>query len=206
MPIQKSAIQTISSSADISLGGEDTLFVIFVDLCKSTDFKVYCQTNEIPDRQWIERQLIFLNRVITNIERYKGTVVKTIGDEVMGYFDRNIIPENILKCSTDMHSLFRKIERYDNRKWKIESKVSLDYGKIYDSNFGLSRSRTIDPIGTVVDRCARLNHEGKENEVVFSSAFFSVMNTASQKKYAKLKEKKELKGVGDSEYYRLLVK
>ncbi len=205
MPLDEAKIHSLSSSADIPLGEREPLYIIFIDMCDSTEFKTYCLDGNIPDGIWIERQVIFLHRAIGNIQRFGGAIVKTIGDEVMGYFNRTTPAKNVLKCGTDSHSLFRAIARYDKENWRILSRVSIDYGEVYDSNFGLLKPNTIDPIGLAVDRCARLNKEGNSGEVVFSSSVFALLDSKSQEKYSPSMEKKELSGIGPSEFYRILV-
>ena len=111
----------------------------------------------------------------------------------------------MLRCAIECHSLFRDISRYNNDEWRIELKGSLDYGRVYDANFGLLKAETIHPVGLIVDRCARLNHEAKKNEVVFSSSVFALFDPEAQHKYSKLKIEGTLKGIGKAEYYRLVV-
>lgn len=205
MAIDERSIERISLSASIPLGQVEYVFPAFFDLCGSTDFKSYCQSHRIPDGVWIERQLIFLHRIITTVQRFQGHVVKTIGDEVMAYFPKTIKARDILRCATDAHSLFSNISRYDNETWRIRLKVSIDYGPVYDENFGLIGPGSIDPVGLVVDRCARLNHEAQPNEVTFSSSVFAQLDADHQLTHSRSKEEKELKGVGATEFYRILV-
>ncbi len=205
MTTSQEALDQLSSSARISLGDSKTIYIAFVDLCGSTNFKILCKEKEIPDGIWIERQLIFLNRVIRSIQRYGGIIIKTIGDEVMAYFDSSTEGEVVLKCMTEIHTLFGEIKKYDKEQWRIESKVSIDFGEIYDSNLQLLKDDIIDPVGVIVDRCARLNGICKPSEVLFSSSFFSILKPAQQFKFAKLKEELDLKGIGKSEFYRMQV-
>lgn len=205
MPIDNSKIESLSASAGISLGRSLPIYIIFVDLCNSTEFKSYCLSNNVPDGMWMERQLIYLHRVISRIRRFDGIVAKTIGDEVMGYFLDESPAENVLRCATDCHSLFRDISRYDNEQWRLESKVSLDYGRVYDSNFNLLQQNVVDPIGIAVDRCARLKGECQANEVVFSSSVFSLLRADLQTRFGRYKESKRFKGIGDAEFYRIAI-
>jgi class 3 adenylate cyclase len=205
MTTSQEALDQLSLSARISLGDSKTIFITFVDLCGSTNFKTYCRERDIPDGIWIERQLIFLNRVVRRIQRYNGVIIKTIGDEVMAYFDSSTDSDIVLKCMTEIHTLFGDIKKYDKDLWRIESKVSIDFGEIYDSNLQLLKDDTIDPVGIIVDRCARLNGVCKPSEVIFSSSFFSILKPALQLKYARLKEENNLRGIGMSELYRMQV-
>ncbi|TGL35941.1 adenylate/guanylate cyclase domain-containing protein [Leptospira perdikensis] len=199
------SLASVSKSADISLADPIRLYILFIDLCGSTDFKTYCLGNQIPDGIWIERQLIYLHRIINIVERFKGSIVKTIGDEVMAYFTEEISSDSVIRCATDSHSLFRDIARYDNKTWQLKSKISIDFGYVYNSNFGLLKEGIIDPIGLVVDRCSRINGESKPDQVLLSSSVFAKLSSESQEKYSKFKELINLKGVGESEIYRLKI-
>ena len=205
MSIDQSGLKSISTGADVPLGGSRLVYILFADLCSSTDFKAYCQAASIPDGVWIERQLIFLHRIITVVSRFEGRIVKTIGDEVMAYFPKEVEARQVLRCATDCHSLFRDIARYNNDQWRISSRISIDYGRVYDANFGLVKDDTIDPVGIVVDRCARLNHEAVQNEVAFSSSVFALLPSDLQSRYSKLRHEAELKGIGKAEYYRIAI-
>jgi class 3 adenylate cyclase len=203
--INKRIVESLSITASIKLGPPQQAFIFMADLCGSTDFKTYCKTNSIPDGVWIERQLVFLHRIIATVDRFKGVVVKTVGDEVMAYFPRVAPAAEVLRCATDCHTLFGDIQRYDNEIWQIRHKVSVDFGTVYDSNFGLVADGTMDPVGLAVDRCARLNAEAKDDQVVFSSSVFATLEAATQARYAKYREESVLKGAGLSEYYRISI-
>ncbi len=203
MAIDKHTVESLSHIASIKLGSSHQYYIFFADLCGSADFKTYCKSKSVPDGAWIERQLIYLHRIINTVGRYKGTIVKTIGDEVMAYFDRSVSAHRVLRCATDCHVLFGDIQRYDNDVWKIRHKVSIDFGTVYDSNFGLVTEHAIDPVGIVVDRCARLNSEATRNQVIFSSSVFAELDAGTQQRFAKYREEKYLKGVGNSEFYRI---
>ena len=80
------------------LSNSQDAYILFVDMCDSTEFKQYCFQNEMPDSVWILRQLMFLERCSTIIKSYHGDIIKTIGDEVMATFYPTVDPISIIRC------------------------------------------------------------------------------------------------------------
>lgn len=180
----------VSDTADV--------FLLFVDLCGSTLFKRKCIQQKQPDLTWIFRQLIFLQRASDLIKKYNGVIVKTIGDELFAYFEATTDPEEIIKCSIEIIQGFGNLKSFKDES-KIEVKVSLDFGLTY--NGSIDNLHKFDPIGSSVDRCARLNSIAKKNEIVFSDDFLNAIgnNVALQKfksKYGYKTRNKDLKGIG----------
>jgi len=95
-----------------SFSHTNDLYILFIDLCDSTELKQFCLDNEIPDNFWITRQIIFLSRTAKIIQRYHGTIIKTIGDEVMATFDYNYNPENLIKACVEVFQSFDNLKIY----------------------------------------------------------------------------------------------
>ena len=174
----------------------------------STEFKQTIILNGLPDTIWIHRQLTFLNRVATLIQRYGGSVVKTIGDEVFGFFDATVDPNSAFLCAVEAIKICRNLKSYTNKS-RIEAKASLDVGLTY--NGSLSETAPYDPIGTPVDRCARLNSLAVRNEIVMSDDFLTTLSDSYNKVHKKftLKIKSQtsnLKGLGRTRYHRYYVR
>jgi class 3 adenylate cyclase len=184
------------------------LYLLFVDLCGSTEYKYTFVKNDLPDTVWIQRQLTFLNRVAEIIARYDGIVVKTVGDEVIGSFHATADPSLVLRCAMDAVTSCRNLKSYTGRS-RIESKASIDLGLTY--NGSVIDHSPYDPIGTPVDRCARLNGIAGRNEIVMSDSYWESMVDfyAKDGKKPILKpslHKKNLKGLGKVNYRRLVLK
>jgi class 3 adenylate cyclase len=190
----------ISDSAD--------LYLLFVDLSGSTDYKHNIVSNGLPDTIWILRQLTFLDRVAKLIRRYGGSVVKTIGDEVFGCFDASTDPNDAFLCAVEALKICRNLRSFTGRS-RIEAKASLDVGLTY--NGSLADKEDYDPIGTPVDRCARLIGIADKNELIMSDDFHTnlIHSYTKSGKPVRLKlntRTSNLKGLGSVRYHRYLVR
>jgi class 3 adenylate cyclase len=178
------------------------LFILFVDLCGSTAYK---QSND--EFMWVNRQLFFLQRVAGFVIKRNGIVVKTIGDEIMAIFQASMVPEDILKCAIDIVQYFENSKVFHGDH-KIEAKVSIDFGQTY--NGSIVNTGFYDPIGTPVDRCARLNSITKNNEITFSEEFKStLLNNYSEAqieaKYGYERRMEDLKGIKKIPVYSIKI-
>ena len=190
------------------VGDSADVFILFIDLCGSTEYKQSCIESKQPDLNWIFRQLIFLQRAADNIKSHEGVVVKTIGDEIFAFFEATTNPEDVLKCSIEIIQGYGNLKAYKGPS-KIEAKASIDFGSTY--NGSIVESVEFDPIGLPVDRCARLNMLAKKNEILFSKDFLKIAEAKSSAKkfsdkYGYDTHKEDLKGIGKTEYYSLMAK
>lgn len=190
----------VSDGADV--------YLLFVDLCGSTQYKQELIRLNVPDLTWIFRQLIFLQRTSDIVKSYNGVVVKTIGDELFAYFDISTHPEDILKCSIEIIQSFDNLNSYKGNS-KIEVKASMDIGLTY--NGSILNTVPYDPIGSAVDRCARLNNECPKGEIYFSEDYFTaitqiISEPLFKRKYNYNTHTKELKGLGNTTYYSITAK
>jgi class 3 adenylate cyclase len=182
------------------------VFLLFVDLCGSTQYKQRCIAQRQPDITWIFRQLIFLQRAADLVKKYNGVVVKTIGDEIFAYYEATTDPENVLKCAIEIVQGFENVKSFQGDSL-IEAKASIDFGLTY--NGSINNSDLFDPIGSAVDRCARLNSKAKKNEIVFSEDFIASLsgNAALAKfksKYGYKTRTVKLKGIGPVKCFSIL--
>lgn len=183
------------------------LYIVFIDLCDSTEFKNYCLQASIPDSIWIIRQYVFLSRTAAIIHSYDGNVVKTIGDEIMATFPIDMEPGKIIKCVIEVFQNFLGLKAYNKGKFIIKSKASIDYGTCYNGQ--ILNSISIDPIGTCVDRCARLNKHAGPNEITFSEDFMDILTLSSNGDIAKYKiseQKENMKGLGEIKFFKISIK
>lgn len=179
------------------------LYTLFIDLCESTAIKQYCQENEIPDITWITRLQIFLSRTSRIIVQYGGAIVKTIGDEVMATFPVSIDPDDIIKCIIEVFQTFDTLKSYNTGKFRILSKASIDFGVCYNGQ--VLDVDIIDPIGTSVDRCARISKKAGANEIVYSDEVHDLLtqNNFPFKKYNISDEMFEAQGLGNIRIHKL---
>lgn len=185
------------------VGDTADVFILLVDLCGSTKFKQNCIISGWPDMIWIFRQLFFLRRAAEIIEKHSGTVVKTIGDEILAIFEATSDPEAILKCAIEILQAFQNLKTYRGPS-RIEAKASIDFGETY--NGAIVDTVRFDPIGIPVDRCARLNKLSNPNEIVFSADFLNLVKSirSFKSKYGYKKHQEDLKGIGDTVYFSVL--
>ena len=181
------------------------LFLLFVDLCGSTEYKQSCMDLNQPDMIWIFRQIIFLQRAAEIVKKHEGVVVKTIGDEIFAFFEATTNPENVLKCAIEIIQSYGNLRAYKGVS-QIEAKASIDFGPTY--NGSIVNAVEFDPIGLPVDRCARLNTFAKKNEIVFSGAFLSLLtkkhsNRWFKRKYGYNTYSEDLKGIGRTRYFTI---
>lgn len=180
------------------------LYILMIDLCDSTELKQFCIDSNLPDSFWIMRQKIFLARTAKIIRRYKGQIVKTIGDEIMAIFDTDIEPKNIIKCCTEVFQNFEGLKQYNKGKFKISSKASIDFGNCVNGE--ILDSSQYDPIGRCVDRCARISKYALQSEIVFSDDFFEILQPKSDTiiGYKIIQLSETLKGLGIVNFYKLV--
>lgn len=199
----KSVLRLSESLEDLSEPID--LYILFIDLCDSTKIKQYCLEESIPDSIWIMRLKVFLSRTSRIIQQYKGTIVKTIGDEVMATFAFDLEPEQIIKCVIEVFQTFENLKSYNKGLFKIKSKASIDFGVCYDGQ--LLTPQVIDPIGPAVDRCARLGKFVNYNEIIFSEAFKATLEEKNFdfKKYKIIDGSEEMKGLGKVDYRKIIL-
>ncbi len=181
---RETKIEELGELLDYFLADTADVFILFADLCDSTALKQLLIEQGIPEVFWITRQLLFLQRAAVNIRGYEGIIVKTIGDEVMAIFHATTKPEEVLKCAIGILQGFDNLKLYKDQM-KIDAKVSIDFGQTY--NGSIIKDVSFDPIGTPVDRCARLNSVTNKREITFSQAFLETLLVDSTDE--KLREK-----------------
>ena len=199
MPSSSDKILKLTSSLEEFSNSQDT-YILFIDMCDSTEFKQYCLQNEMPDSVWIIRQYVFLERCSTIIRSYNGIIIKTIGDEVMATFYPTDDPLNIIRCVIEIFETFKNIKAYNKGKFIIHSKASIDFGECY--NGSVFDNDLFDPIGSCVDRCARIAQFVSAKEIALSKDYYDLIsnNIATLGIQIEIK-KEELKGLGDANFY-----
>ena len=199
MPSSYNNILTLTSSLE-ELSNSQDIYILFIDMCDSTEFKQYCLQNEIPDSVWILRQYMFLERCSTIIRSYSGTIIKTIGDEVMATFSTTIKPISIIRCVIEIFGTFENIKAYNKGKFIIQSKASIDFGECYDGS--VLNNDLFDPIGSCVDRCARIAKYISKKEIALSKDYYELISNEIDTLGVKVEAKKqELKGLSQVDYY-----
>jgi class 3 adenylate cyclase len=201
-------VELLPQLVESIVGETADVFILFVDLCGSTEYKFNCISLKQPDSTWIIRQLIFLQRAAEIIKKHNGTVAKTIGDSILAFFVAATEPEDVLKCAIEIIQGFGNLKAYKGPS-KIEVKASIDFGLTY--NGSIVDNVPFDPIGLPVDRCARLNSQAKKDEILLSDDFFVLARGKSsmrdfKAKYGCEEQEQVLKGIGQTKYFRMTAK
>ncbi|TGL55268.1 adenylate/guanylate cyclase domain-containing protein [Leptospira wolffii] len=195
-------VEKLSETLEV-LSSEYDLYILFIDLCDSTSFKKYCLDNSMPPFIWISRQMVFLSRTANVISRYNGTIVKTIGDEVMATFPTDVHVETIFKCCREVFQLFDNLKAFNKIPFKIEAKASLDFGTCFDGR--IIDTAFVDPIGTAVDRCARMSKHASANSVVISPDLRQICVEQDFQLESEIitEIEDDLKGLGKTKIYKI---
>jgi len=195
-------IENLTDTLESFVESKD-LYILMIDLCDSTEIKQFCLDRNLPESFWIIRQKIFLARTAKIIRQYNGYIVKTIGDEIMAIFEIDVSPINIIKCCTEVFQIFEGLKQYNKGKFKINSKASIDFGNCVNGD--ILENASYDPIGTCVDRCARISKYANQNEIVFSEDFYETLQLKNNRIYGydMLSLSENIKGLGNINFYKL---
>ncbi len=182
------------------------VYILFVDLCNSTEFKQYVLGAGGSDSDWLTRQLIFLQLCARHIKASNGSIIKTLGDGLMATFDYSESAEDILHSCVEMVRVFDNLKTFKRRS-KVEVRISLDYGETVN---GAIIDRYYDPLGLCVDRCARLNSLAASHEITFSSEFNKQLQMKDKSTVHEMIKRVEhqrevLKGLGSISYYKVVL-
>ncbi len=166
--------------------------VVFIDLVDSTKYKI---ENAASPEKWILRVKQFGEIIREYIEKTNGRVVKYIGDEVMGIFDKATKIDDAL-------SLILRIKNIESNLTEITGtpttvKIALDYGKVFLLKY--EGHDELDPQGTPIDRCARIGKHCLPSTIL--SSFEFVSNCAFPNHWFKLGNV-EMKGLGSQPIFQ----
>lgn len=148
-----SNVSQVSSLLEEIIRDRIDVYPFFADLVGSTKYKRTLAEAQMPEIWWIYRQRLFLQEASEILVRRSGTVVKTIGDEVFGYFPYSTTPSAIVKAGVEIIQGFSDLKHFSGEH-EIVARVGIDFGSTY--NGSVLDYIDYDPIGTPVDRCARI--------------------------------------------------
>jgi len=163
--------------------------IIFIDVVGSTEFKTRYQEN--PEI-WILRVKQFSELIASAISQCNGSVIKYIGDEVMGSFENINDAKNLVVRISEIEKTLETATGFETR-----IKTAIDFGPVYELEFAGHSSA--DPQGSIVDRCARISKYATAGEVLASAEFVENTPQLNWKKVGSV----ELKGLGKEIVYQL---
>lgn len=126
------------------------------------------------------------------IEKYRGTVVKTIGDAVMASFVTN---EQALKAAAEAFAGFSEYNKRHHEDEQIKVKIGIHRGSAVLVNL----NNHLDYFGSTVNKAARIQGVSKSKELSFSSevykdkSFLNALRTSGVSGIQK--HLKDLKGI-----------
>ena len=130
-----------------------------------TDIKGFTETTSMKKRGEIEDFLDLHEKLITPVfQKYKGRVVKTIGDAFMVVFHS---PTNAVLCGMEIQ---KKLREYDegNPEEKVEVRVAINSGEVH--------IRGDDVFGEAVNIASRIEGIAEANEIYFTESVYLSMN------------------------------
>lgn len=150
-----------------------------VDIIHSTEI-----TNEFKDPRKIrEFYSTFINTMAIIIKNFGGRIVKNAGDSVLFYFPKTIDVtnetafRNTLECGltmTSVNSIINSKLVKDNLPESLKYRISMDYGKV---ELAVSTNlNNVDLFGSIINTCAKINHQAPINGMVIGSGLYSFIN------------------------------
>jgi class 3 adenylate cyclase len=181
--------------AEIRTGLVDTT-VVFIDMADSTQFKVL---NANEPEKWILRVRQFTEVVSEYMKVCGGTVVKFIGDEVMGLFTGKAAVSDAVSLILRARDIEADLASVTGVETRI--KITVDKGPVYLLKY--EGHDALDPIGTPVDRCARIAKHAKPGTTLSSHEF--VKDCPPAVSWVDV-GRVEMKGLGETAVYQLAPK
>lgn len=157
------------------------LSILFADICGST--RLYDTLGDTRAREVIA---ITLDLLIEVTQRYKGTVIKTIGDEVMCTFDD---AETAAKASCDMQESLDEANEAGATEVPVAIRVGYHYGPCIQEDG--------DVHGDAVNVAARMAAQAKARQIITTAETAKQLPSALQENtrfvdYASIKGKGEM--------------
>ncbi len=137
--------------------------VMFTDIAGSTR---YFDTH--GDLEGMAMVTDVMNCLQPQVTRHKGTVVKTIGDAIMAYFEN---PVEAVRCSIEMLRALIELNKRRPKDKDVHVRVAL--------NLGVGLVKDNDVFGDVVNVCSRIEHQTEANRIGVSP---SVVESISKEK------------------------
>ncbi len=168
-------------------GKEISVVVGIVDMVNST--KICAELGPIKASTYYQ---VFINSMSKILSKYKGVVIKNIGDCLLYYFPYGEkieagYYENCINASNALLESHDVICEHLHKQGLpcLNYRVSLDYGKVIMMDANLSS--ICDMIGTPVNMCSKINRSAKENEMVLGGDLYEIVKKKKQFKFKNLK-------------------
>lgn len=153
--------------------------VCIIDIIRSTIL-----TADLSDAQTQKFYGTFINSVAAIVKKFKGTVVKNIGDSLLFYFPKinsNDKPAftNVIECCLTICDSNEEINKQMTQEElpKIDYRISVTYGAV---NIAQVVTSSVDDIfGSTVNRCAKINRFALPNNLIIGSDVYENIKSLS---------------------------
>lgn len=160
-----------STSEEMITFGNSTKHVCVgvVDVVSSTKI-----TARLSNQNISKYYSIFLNTLGAIIIKYRGKIVKNIGDSILYYFEDDSEESKYVRC-LECNLAMLQIHDYLNMKLKsqglphLDYRISSDYGAVAIAKTPLMLE---DIFGQPVNVCAKINSLAQPNSLVIGSDFY----------------------------------
>ena len=193
--LQESII-TIKQKEDVIKQQEDILLnfsdqsengcVCLIDIKDSTRI-----TAKMSDSQASTLYSTFLNSMATIVQKFKGTVIKNIGDALLFYFPKTNPYDkqsfkNVLDCCFEMIDAHDKICNMLKEKGLpcVDYKISSTYGSVRLAS--TTTSDVTDIFGSTVNQCAKINGLAPKNGLIVGESVYNVVNSLEEYSFSKM--------------------
>jgi class 3 adenylate cyclase len=193
--LQESLI-TIKQKEDVIKQQEDILLnfsdqsengcVCLIDIKDSTRI-----TAKMSDSQAGTLYSTFLNSMATIVQKFKGTVIKNIGDALLFYFPKTN-PHDIQSFKNVLDCCFEMIDAHDkicsmleeNGLPCVDYKISATYGSVRLAS--TTTSDVTDIFGSTVNQCAKINGLAPKNGLIVGESVYNVVKSLEQYSFSKM--------------------
>lgn len=141
--------------------------VLFTDITGSTDF--FKSYGNVAGRQMLHQHESIVSNTITE---FGGTVVKNIGDSVMGYF---LEPRETVKAAITIQEKFHSYNRKTTSESQIHIRIGIHFGE------GIVEDRDI--FGDVVNVASKLTNLAGGDEIFISQELFTEIQNLTKTRF-----------------------
>jgi adenylate cyclase len=156
------------------MGGElQKVAVLFADIRNFTEI-----SEHLPPGRVVEMLNNFFDLMIDVIRKYRGTVDKLIGDEVLATFgttqERPDDTERALACALEMQLAMAKVNARNQASGlpELEIGIGINTGDVMVGNIGSEKHSNYSVIGKHVNLAARIQACAAGNEIMISESAF----------------------------------
>lgn len=187
--ITNAIIGKLIAETSLLVGNADENFSVF-NLVVSNTRKNFCVgivdmvnstkiTTKLPQNKMILYYEIFLNSMADIINKFRGAVIKSVGDSLLFYFPEPCHTKKDYGSLNCLECVFAMVEEYEQINEKLQKeclpsvdyRISVDYGLI-----SLMKStNSIDIIGKPVNMCAKINRQAAVNGIILGGDLYQMV-------------------------------